>query len=179
MGHYRVSYSWSKSLNNVGENFFSSPIDPSNIWLDYGRSDDDQRHRVVVDGALRAFAGFQLSGSLQFYSALPLNLTSGVTTIQGTPAARSSTAPSSRAMPARATISGPSTPASAAPSASPRASASRPCAEAFNLLNHRNNLTRNGNFGPGAFPSTPSPTFGQITAVDDSRSLQLALRLRF
>jgi hypothetical protein len=81
-GHYRVSYSWSKSLNNVGENFFSSPIDPANIWLDYGRSDDDQRHRVVVDGAVHGPRGFQLSGSMQYYSALPMNITSGVTTIR-------------------------------------------------------------------------------------------------
>jgi len=41
-GNYRISYTWSKSLNNVGEFFFSSPIDPTNIWQDYGRSDDDQ-----------------------------------------------------------------------------------------------------------------------------------------
>jgi hypothetical protein len=27
-GHYRISYSLSKSMNNVGENFFSSPLDP-------------------------------------------------------------------------------------------------------------------------------------------------------
>ena len=29
--------------------------------------------------------GFQLSGMLQAYSALPFNITSGVTTVQGTP----------------------------------------------------------------------------------------------
>jgi hypothetical protein len=52
-------------------------------------------------------------------------------------------------------------------------------AEAFNLLNHRNNLTRNGVFGSGAYPSNPSPSFGQVTAVNDPRSMQLALRLRF
>ena len=51
-GSFRVSYTWSKSLDNVGEFFFSSPIDLFNIWQDYGRSDDDQRHRVVVDGAI-------------------------------------------------------------------------------------------------------------------------------
>ena len=44
---------WSKALNNVGEFFFSSPIDPTNLWRDYGRSDDDQRHRVTVNGAVR------------------------------------------------------------------------------------------------------------------------------
>ncbi|MDQ6760435.1 MAG: TonB-dependent receptor, partial [Acidobacteriota bacterium] len=46
-GNYRVSYTYSKALDNVGEFFFSSPIDNHDIWKDYGRSDDDQRHRVV------------------------------------------------------------------------------------------------------------------------------------
>ena len=45
-GGVRVSYTWSKSLDNVGEFFFSSPIDLFDIWKDYGRSDDDQRHRA-------------------------------------------------------------------------------------------------------------------------------------
>ena len=52
-------------------------------------------------------------------------------------------------------------------------------AEAFNALNHRNNLTKNGVFGAGAYPGTPLASFGQVTAVNDPRSLQLALRFRF
>jgi hypothetical protein len=52
-------------------------------------------------------------------------------------------------------------------------------AEAFNLLNHRNNLTKNGTFGTGAYPTSPSATFRQVTAVQDSRTIQLALRLSF
>ena len=52
-------------------------------------------------------------------------------------------------------------------------------AEAFNAVNHRNNLTRNGTFGAGAYPSNPLSNFGQVTAVNDPRSLQLALRLSF
>ena len=96
-GNYRVSYTLSKSMNNVGEIFFSSPIDPFDLSKDWGRSDDDQRHRLVVqrrrqhvDGAgarragRRSRHGFQLSGMLQAYSALPFNITSGVTTVQGT-----------------------------------------------------------------------------------------------
>ena len=95
-GNYRVSYTLSKSMNNVGENFFSSPIDPFDLSKDWGRSDDDQRHRLVVYGAReladgpgataweRLTHGFQLSGMLQAYSALPFNITSGVTTMQGT-----------------------------------------------------------------------------------------------
>ena len=34
-GHYRVSYSFSKSVNNVGEFFFSSPIDPFDLSKDW------------------------------------------------------------------------------------------------------------------------------------------------
>jgi hypothetical protein len=165
-------------MNNVGENFFSSPIDPRNIWLDYGRSDDDQRHRLVFDGAVRA-RGFQLSGSTQYYSSLPLNITSGVTTIQGTQG--------------RPIVNGAFIPRNSGTgndfwTVNARLSRSfqimdrvriEALAEAFNLLNRRNNLTRNGNFGAGPYPASPSTAFGQVTAVHDPRSLQLALRLRF
>ena len=86
----------SKSTNNLGEFFFSQPIDPFDLSKDEGRSDDDQRHRLVINGAVHSSMapattawehlshGFQLSGMLQAYSALPFNITSGVTTIQGT-----------------------------------------------------------------------------------------------
>jgi hypothetical protein len=52
-------------------------------------------------------------------------------------------------------------------------------AEAFNLLNHRNNLTKNGTFGAGAYPGSPSSAFNQVTAVNEPRVVQLALRVRF
>lgn len=52
-------------------------------------------------------------------------------------------------------------------------------AEAFNLLNHLKGVSLNGTFGTGAYPTNPLPTFKQITAVADSRTLQMALRLRF
>ena len=190
-GNYRISYTWSKSLDNVGEFFFSSPIDLTNIWKDYGRSDDDQKHRFVFDGAVhtsRAAAitpwqrlshGFELSGMLQYYSALPLNITSGVTSIQGTAG--------------RPIVNGGYIGRNVGEgndyfSVSARVSRSfrlservqlESLAEAFNTLNHRNNLTKNGAFGAGAYPANPASTFGQITAVNDPRSMQLALRLRF
>lgn len=190
-GNYRISYAWSKSLNNVGEFFFSSPIDPRNIWLDYGRSDDDQRHRVTFDGALRSPTGpaaniwqhlshgFQLSGMLQYYSALPFNITSGVTTVQGTTG--------------RPLVNGSFIGRNAGIgndffSVNLRLSRSfsiserlrlEGLAEAFNALNHRNNLTRNGNFGAGTYPTNPSAIFGQITSVQDPRVIQLALRLGY
>ena len=190
-GSYRISYAYSKSLNNVGEFFFSSPIDPSNIWRDYGRSDDDQRHRVTFNGALNSpmgqahsawqhlSHGFQLSGFLQYYSAFPLNLTTGVTTVQGTAG--------------RPIVNGDFISRNAGAgndffSVNTRASRTfalgehvrlEALAEAFNLLNHRNNLTRNAVFGAGAYPSTPAATFSQVNAVNDPRGIQLALRFRF
>jgi hypothetical protein len=123
--------------------------------------------------------GFQLSGMLQYYSALPLNITSGGTTIQGTAG--------------RPIVNGGFIGRNVGIgndlfSLSARLSRSfqigerwrlEAMAEAFNAPNHRNNLTRNANFGAGAYPTNPSPMFGQVTAVNDPRSLQLALRVRF
>src|SRR6185503_6575170 len=51
-GYYRVSYTLSKAMANVGEFFFSSPIDPFDLSKDWSRSDDDQRHRFVLNGAV-------------------------------------------------------------------------------------------------------------------------------
>ncbi|HYP13724.1 MAG TPA: hypothetical protein VEQ63_07360, partial [Bryobacteraceae bacterium] len=177
-GSYRVSYAYSKSLNNVGEFFFSSPIDPYNIWRDYGRSDDDQRHRVVFNGSVNSY-GFQLSGMLQYYSSLPLNITTGATTIQGTAA--------------RPLVNGEFIERNAGTGPdffNVNLRLSRPFSigdtlrieaigEAFNALNHRNNLTQNGVFGTGIYPSSPAPSFRRVTAVHDPRVVQLALRLRF
>jgi hypothetical protein len=177
--NYRISYAWSKSLNNIGEFFFSGPIDPFNIWRDYGRSDDDQRHRLTFNGALHPGFGFELSGLLQYYSALPLNITSGVTTIQGT-AGRPivngdfigrNTGTGSDLFQTSVRLS--------RRFALAETITLEAFAEAFNALNHRNNLTRNGNFGAGAYPSNPSASFGQVTSVLDPRGVQLAMRLRF
>ena len=55
-GSLGISSTWKKSLDNVGEFFFSSPIN-SNIWQDYGRSDGDQRHRVVFDRTIHSSMG--------------------------------------------------------------------------------------------------------------------------
>jgi len=52
-------------------------------------------------------------------------------------------------------------------------------AEAFNLTNRRNVLTRNATFGSGDYPASPLPSFNQVTAVGDSRAVQLGARVRF
>jgi len=190
-GSYRVSYTYSKALDNVGEFFFSAPVNNFNIWQDYGRSDDDQRHRLVFDGTIhtamskgrtaweRISHGFQLTGMLQYYSALPFNITTGANTIQGTAA--------------RPTINGVFINRNAGSSFdffNLNARLSRgfqiterlrleAIAEAFNLTNHMNGVTLNGVFGSGAYPTNPSATFKEVTAVGDPRAFQLALRATF
>ncbi len=123
--------------------------------------------------------GFQVSSMLQAYSALPFNITSGVTTIQGTAG--------------RPIVNGEFIPRNAGVgsdffSMSLRVSRAfriagrvrlEGLAEVFNLTNRTNNLTRNTNFGSGVYPTNPSPNFGQITAVADPRTWQFALRARF
>ena len=178
-GHYRVSYTLSKSMNNVGENFFSSPIDPTDLSKDWGRSDDDQRHRLVVNGAVTLPYEFDLSGALQAYSSLPFNILSGVTTIQGTPGRP---VVNGEFIERNAGVGSDFFTASARLSRSFTLSGSKTlegAVEVFNLTNRKNVLTRNTNFGPGSYPSNPLPTFGQVTAVGDPRTVQLALRLRF
>jgi hypothetical protein len=190
-GSYRVSYTYSKALDDVGEFFFSSPIDNFDIWRDYGRSDDDQRHRLVFDGTIhspvgearsaweRLSHGFQLTAVVQYYSALPFNITTGANTIQGTPA--------------RPMINGAFINRNAGTGFdffSVNARLGRAfhfgeklriaaLAEGFNLTNHVNGVTLNGVFGTGSYPSNPLPTFRQTTAVGDPRAFQLALRLAF
>ena len=190
-GYYRVTYTLSKAMDNVSEFFFSSPIDPFDLSKDWGRSDDDQRHRLVLNGAINSSMapattaweklshGFQVSTMVQYYSALPFNITSGVTTVQGT-AGRPVV---NGAFIARNAGVGPDF-------FSVGARVSRTfrvgdrlrlegLLEGFNLTNRENVVTVNGNFGAGAYPSSPSSTFGQITAIGDPRSLQFAIRARF
>ena len=178
-GHYRVSYTLSKSMNNVGENFFSSPIDPFDLSKDWGRSDDDQRHRLVVNGALSLPYRVNVSGAMQAYSSLPFNITSGVTTIQATPG--------------RPIVNGQFIERNAGEGSdfftvSAKVSRSFSLAgrvelegtvEAFNLTNRKNAIARNTNFGSGAYPTNPVADFGDVTAVGDPRTVQLAIRLRF
>jgi hypothetical protein len=186
----RVSYTLSKSMNDLGEAFFSSPIDPTDIRRDWGRSDDDQRHRLVVNGTLSAH-GYQLSGLLQYYSSLPFNSTSGVTSLQGT-AGRpfAGGAPSTANFDVRTASFIPRNAGTGSDFFGLTLRASRSftvrngarlegLVEVLNLTNRVNNLTRNTNFGPGAYPSSPSSAFNRITAVGDPRSVQLGLRLTF
>jgi hypothetical protein len=190
-GNYRISYSFSKSLDDVGEFFFSSPVNNYNIWQDYGRSDDDQRHRVVFDGSLRSSTaagrnvwerlthGFSLNVLFQYYSPLPFNVTTCSQTVQGT-AARPLL---NGVMIGRNTGKGLDFLSLGARLSRSFTISERlrleALAEAFNLTNHVNGVSLNGAFGTGVYPASPSPSFGQLTAVGDPRGFQFALRASF
>ena len=177
-GHYRVSYTWSRGRNNVGEFFFSSPIDPTDLAKDWGRSDNDRRHRLMVN-ASASVVGFQLSAIVQAYSAGPLNITSGVTTIHGT------------AGPPM--VNGSFIERNAGEGDAFFTLGARVAREfrlgdrvrlegmidAFNLTNRTNVLTRNANFSSGPYPTNPSSSFLQVTSVGERRSVQLGIRARF
>jgi hypothetical protein len=190
-GYYRVGYTLAKAENNVGEFFFSGPIDPFDLDKDWGRADNDRRHTLVVSAGLNTPAGpattlwqrlthgFQLSTLVQAYSAAPFNITSGLTTVQGTAGrplvngefiARNSGVGDefftmglrlNRAFRVRDTLS------------------IEALAEVFNVTNAVNEIARNTNFGAGAYPVAPAATYNQVTAVGDPRTWQLALRMRF
>lgn len=123
--------------------------------------------------------GFQVSGLLQAYSAPPFNITSGVTTIQGT---------AGRPIDDGEFIARNAGVGTMFFSLGVRVSRSfrlsgrvqlEALAEGFNLTNDRNVLTRNANFGAGAYPTNPSPAFGHITAVGEPRAFQFGTRVRF
>jgi hypothetical protein len=190
-GDYRISYTYSKALDDVGEFFFSSPINTFNIWQDYGRSGDDQRNRLSFDGTIHPplananttwghlTRGFQLTAMLQYYSPLPFNITTGANTIQGTTA--------------RPTINGIYVNRNAGTgfdvlNFSGRLSRSfqlterlrlEAIIEGFNLTNHVNEVTLNGVFGTLTYPTNPSLTYKQVTAVGDPRGFQFAVRVTF
>ena len=202
-GSARVSYTWSKAMDDVSEFFFSAPVNNFRIADDRSRSDDDQRHRVSFDAILHTpltgghgtraavLHGWQLGGILQYTSPLPFNVTSGITSLQGTSLRPCLTVQLTTAC--RQAVSGSLLPRNAGigfDTFTLNARLSRTVrlgdrisaegvAEAFNLLNHRNDAVPNGTFGSGVYPSAPSSTFGQATAAGDARSVQLGLRLKF
>lgn len=205
-GTARISYTWSKSINNVGEFFFSSPIDNFDLNVDRSRSDDDQRHRLVFDASVNSPTspssgiaehithGWRLSGILQYYSRPPFNITTGGQTKQQTTQrpctpgyGPTGTNPCTEGL-AGAVIARNAGIGFDFFSLNMRVSRTfaltehlrlEGIAEAFNALNHRNDMIPNGTWGIGAYPSNPNPNFGSATAVGDPRSIQLAARLNF
>lgn len=208
-GSARISYVYSKAIDNISEFFFSAPINNFNVAEDRGRADDDQRHRLVFDASLTASSkaahsvadhlthGWRLGGIMQYYSRLPFNITTGANTKQATsqrPCAPGYSLTANGGMnPCTEGLSGAVIGRNTGIgfdffSLNARLSRTfaltervnlETMAEAFNCLNHRNDMIPNGTWGAGAYPTTPNATFGQATAVGDPRSVELAARISF
>lgn len=204
-GSARVSYTWSKAIDDVGEFFFSSPINNFDIGEDRSRSDDDQRHRLVFDASLTSPSspagnrighlthGWRLGGILQYYSRPPFNILTGANTLQQTaarPCVPSSFGSLACTEALRGAVIGRNTGIGFDFfSLSARLSRTlkltdrmqlEATAQAFNVLNHRNDAVPNNVFGSGRFGVAPTNTsFGQATAVNDPRNVELGVRLSF
>jgi Carboxypeptidase regulatory-like domain/TonB dependent receptor len=208
-GSVRISYTWSKAIDDVGEFFFSSPINNFDLRVDRGRSDDDQRHRVAFNATVnsptsptQSFTGhlthgWRLGGILQYYSRLPFNITTGANTKQAT--SQRPCAPGF-SLTANGGLN-PCTEALVGAVIGRNAGIGFDCfslnarlsrtfsltervkiegmAEAFNSLNHRNDMIPNGTWGTGTYPTTSNATFGHATAVGDPRNVQLGARILF
>jgi len=199
----RVAYTLSKSMNDLGEAFFSAPTDPANVMKDWGRSDNDQRHRVVVSASVnspggpattmwqRISHGFQASTMFQYYSSLPFNIVSGVNSLQGTPGRPFSDGSVSTAnfdvrsaefIPRNAGRGSDLLTVSLRVSRSFQLGGGRRVeglVEAFNVTDRVNAITRNTTFGAGSYPGRPLPAFDTVTAVGDPRTLQFGVRMSF
>ncbi|MDQ6700673.1 MAG: TonB-dependent receptor, partial [Acidobacteriota bacterium] len=174
---FRLSYTLSKSIDDAGNAFFSTPQNNFDLRDDRGLSLNDQRHRLSLSGVLqspnkRLMRGFELSSILNYASALPFNLQTGTdrnndtnvndrpegvgrNTGVGFPFASLDMRLARMFHPReRVTVEG--------------------LAEAFNVFNHANLQLPNGNFGPGR---KPAAGFGAATAAADPRQLQLGLRV--
>jgi hypothetical protein len=199
----RVSYTLSKSMNNLGEAFFSSPTDPTNVMNDWGRSDNDQRHRLVVSATAtspmtpgttaweRLTHGFRASTMIQYYSPLPFNIVTGVNSLQGTGGRPYADGTVQAAnfdvrtvdfIPRNAGNGTDFFTASLRISRAFQIGAGRSIEamfETFNLSNRANAVTRNATWGTGSYPSTPAANFNTITAVGDPRTIQFGVRFSF
>lgn len=216
-GSARISYTWSHGIDDVGEFFFSSPINNFDFGVDRSRSDDDQRHRVVFDASLTSSIkpassfsehlthGWRLGGILQYYSKLPFNIVTGGSTLQQTTQRPCTASSGLSVVPPAGTTGTPLNPCTEGLagavigrnagtgfdffSLNTRLSRTfaltervklEGMAEAFNTLNHRNDMIPNATFGTGSITeASTNATFGHPTAVGDPRSVQLAARLTF
>ncbi|HEX8891117.1 MAG TPA: hypothetical protein VF779_18360, partial [Pyrinomonadaceae bacterium] len=182
----RVSYTFSKAIDDTGNFFFSTPQDNFNLRDDRGLSDNDQRHRLTVSGSFEAqksnrasrlrgaLEGFQLSYIFSYASALPFNILTGNdrnfdTNFNDRPAGvgrdtgRGFNSATLDLRLSRKFRFSDHTQLEA-------------IAEGFNVLNRANYQLPNNTFGTGL---VPLQTFGRPTAAGDPRQIQFGLRLSF
>jgi Carboxypeptidase regulatory-like domain/TonB dependent receptor-like, beta-barrel len=180
----RVSYTFSKAIDNTGNAFFFTPQDNFNLRDERGRGDNDQRHVLAVSGVLaapetaggglwrRVIAGFQLSSIFRYGSALPFNLLTGAdrnndTNVNDRPVGVGRNTGEGfdfAALDLRLSRRIRFT----------ERMRLEVIVEGFNMFNRANFQLPNATFGTGG---TPNANFGRPTAAADPRQIQFGLRL--
>jgi hypothetical protein len=174
IGTIRASYTLSKALDDAGNAFFSSPQNNFDVRDDYGLSDNDQRHRIVVSGTTPTLAGFDVAYLVGYASAPPFNVQTGTdrnndTNVNDRPVGLGrNTGKGFDAATVDLRVS-----RVLQLAGSQRLTV---IVDAFNVLNRSNFLIPNNVFGPG---TVPRPNFGQPTAASDPRQFQLGVRWDF
>lgn len=183
-GAVRFSYTLSKTIDNSGNFFFSTPQDNFNLRDDRGLSDNDQRHRLTLSGWFEAprgdsklrhaLEGLQFSYIFTYASALPFNIQTGGdrnfdTNFNDRPAGVARNAGRGFDF------------ASLDLRLSKRFRftehlALEVLAESFNTLNRTNFQLPNNTFGPGL---EPLPSFRKPNAAGDPRQIQFGLRVSY
>jgi hypothetical protein len=185
----RASYTLSKTIDDTGNFFFSTPQNNFNLRDERGLSDNDQRHRFVLSGTLEAtgkgnsdddvlprrlLRGFQLGYIYTYASRLPFNIVTGNDR-------NLDTNNNDRPLGVGRNTGRGFDFSSLDLRLSRRFHFTERVglevlAEGFNVLNRANLAIPNNTFGTGA---TPLPAFGQPTAAFDPRQFQFGLRLGF
>lgn len=182
----RLSYTFSKTIDDAGNFFFSSPQNNFDIRDDRGLSDNDQRHRLVLSGTFEApeqsnshglarlLRGFQFGYIFTYASRLPFNVLLGIdrnfdTNLNDRPVGVGRNAGRGFDF------------ASLDLRVSRRFKLTERVdlqllAEGFNVLNRPNFGVPNNTFGPGV---NPLPAFGQPTAAFDPRQFQFGMKVSF
>jgi hypothetical protein len=151
-----------------------------------GPSLQDQRHRFVASGTYIMPMDVELSSIVTIGSGRPYNILAGVdlngdgdggatdrarTTLSDP---RTSIERNAGTLPAQANVD---------VRLARRFPAGRMSVDAifevFNVFNRSNFTQVNNIFGTGAYPTTPSPTFGQFTQAAPPRQIQLAVKIGF
>lgn len=74
---FRAGYTLSKSFNYANDDqipFSSGPVDPTRLYLEYGPTPNDQRHRFTFAGTLDLPYGFRMSPIITLASAVPMDI---------------------------------------------------------------------------------------------------------
>jgi outer membrane receptor protein involved in Fe transport len=73
----RAAYTLAKAFNYANDDqipFSNGPVDPNNLYAEYGPTPNDQRHRLSLAASWEAPAGIQLSGIWTVASGVPMDI---------------------------------------------------------------------------------------------------------